>query len=229
MESCSPLLAACSAVLPSAADDYEVDGIEYYVDELWGVSAEVSGIVDRGVTELTIPAQVRLGDRVYPVAAIGYRALEKCTALTKLTLPETMNNIGEYGFFGCTALKTLTLPEGVANIEKGAFRGCTALTSVTFPSSLTNIGGLAFAGCDALNHITILAPQAPTAAEGAFDKYDAVLQSPYDGVGYDQVEWAKFTNRNPFLELFDLADQFTAPQEVKNVKVSYTRIFTDTE
>lgn len=52
--------------------------------------------------------------------------------------------IAEYAFKGCSALTEVTIPESVTEIGDYAFDGCTSLISAAIPSSVTRIGDSAF-------------------------------------------------------------------------------------
>lgn len=80
---------------------------------------------------------------------------QSCSALTSVTLSESMTSIVSYMFYGCDALTSFSVPNFVASIETGAFRECTSLTSITIPNSVTSIGGSVFKGCTSLTSITI--------------------------------------------------------------------------
>ncbi len=75
--------------------------------------------------------------------------------VTELVIPDGVNEIKQYAFWGCTGLRSVTIPNSVTSIGNGAFRGCTSLTSVEIPNSVTSIGGGAFSGCSGLTSITI--------------------------------------------------------------------------
>lgn len=79
-----------------------------------------------------------------PVSAIGEGAFKEKTALTEITLPDTLTEIGTFAFWGCAALQTVTLPDALTKIGDAAFMNCTSLKSVSFPASLTSIGISAF-------------------------------------------------------------------------------------
>ena len=112
---------------------------------------------------LTIPSQIN----GYPVVSIGYDALEYCSGLTSVTIPEGVTSIGSWAFEYCSGLTSVTIPSSVTSIGEGAFYGCSGLTSVTIPSSVTSIGSSAFKGCSGLTSVTI--PSSVTSiGEGAF-------------------------------------------------------------
>ena len=87
--------------------------------------------------------------------SIPSRAFEGCIALTDITLPETLTEIGSSAFKGCIALTEITLPETLTAIRSSAFEGCAALTEITLPEALTAIDSSAFKGCIALTEITL--------------------------------------------------------------------------
>lgn len=82
-------------------------------------------------------------------------AFQGCTALTSVTLPESLTSMGYYPFSSCTSLNSITIPNGVTNLEDNTFLNCSALSSVTLPHGLTQIGYQAFYGCSSLKSITI--------------------------------------------------------------------------
>ena len=66
------------------------------------------------------------------VDSIGERAFAYCDSLTYATIGESVTNIGDYAFAGCHSLPSITIPEGITSIGDGAFAGCTTLKSVTW-------------------------------------------------------------------------------------------------
>lgn len=73
---------------------------------------------------------VELGEGV---VRVGNRTFYNCTSLSELSLPNTLEKIGDkwtnysdYGssFYGCSSLKELTLPENVSFIGAGGFTSC---------------------------------------------------------------------------------------------------------
>lgn len=88
-------------------------------------------------TEVVIPNEIN-GKDVTIIAEGAFR--EK--GLTKVTLPNTLKEIGMYSFFR-NPLTHIDIPHGVTNIESFAFR-VNKLETVTIPNSVTEIGNYAF-------------------------------------------------------------------------------------
>ena len=87
--------------------------------------------------------------------SIGDRAFWGCKSLTSLTLPSSLQSIGDSAFYGCYSLTSLTLPSSLQSIGDYAFCDCNSLTSLTLPSSLQSIGDSAFCGCKSLTSLTL--------------------------------------------------------------------------
>lgn len=78
---------------------------------------------------------------------IGDRAFNRCVKLTQIELPVELQAIGASAFYGCSALDSIVIPEGVQSIGKSAFMGCSKLTSISLPTGLKNIPDECFNQC----------------------------------------------------------------------------------
>jgi len=63
-----------------------------------------------------------------------------------LTLPSTLESIGEYAFYGFSSLTKINFSEGLKQILEGAFSGCPLVGDLILPNSLESVGHHAFAG-----------------------------------------------------------------------------------
>ena len=88
------------------------------------------------------------------LTTIGTGAFRSCTALTGITLPETVATLSGT-FYDCTNLVSANVPAGVTELGPNTFNGCKKLSSITLPSLMTIIGNWAFYNCSALTRIDI--------------------------------------------------------------------------
>ena len=75
--------------------------------------------------------------------------------INNLVIPNTVDCIHDFAFFGCSSLTSVMIPNSVTSIGSSAFSDCSSLTSITIPNSVTNIGDGAFSGCSSLTSIAI--------------------------------------------------------------------------
>jgi hypothetical protein len=101
--------------------------------------------------EILIPS-IRDGK---PITAIASEGFTYYTALTGITIPDTVTSIEGDAFYGCSSLTNVTIGDGVTSIGHGAFYNCSSLASIEIPSGVTSIGYCAFYGCTSLTSIEI--------------------------------------------------------------------------
>jgi len=111
------------------------------------------------------------------VTSIGGDAFYYCTSLTSVTIPNSATSIGGYAFYNCTSLTNVTIPNSVTSIGQYAFDYCSGLKSVTIPNSVTSIGDGAFEHCISLTSVTI--PNSVTSIGGDAFYYCTSLTSVY--------------------------------------------------
>gem|GEM_PF-3661906 len=115
-------------------------------------------------TTVSVPSEID----GHPVTLIGEKAFYGNTALTEVTIPNSVKFIGSNAFSHCSALETVNLPELIKSLSCGLFSYCTSLKNVMIPSSVTNIGYIAFYHCFSLTDISI--PESVTSISSqAFD------------------------------------------------------------
>ena len=91
----------------------------------------------------------------YTVTVIGDSAFFNRSAMTGITLPDSVTEIAWGAFKACSSLSSITLPDGLTSIAPEAFQGCGSLTSINIPANVTNIGAGAFSDCPSLESITV--------------------------------------------------------------------------
>ena len=76
------------------------------------------------------------------------------TQLPSVSIPNSVDSIGQYAFCGCSSIKSVDIPNNLTKINIGVFGG-SGLTSVTIPDNVTEIGISAFSGCEDLSTLKI--------------------------------------------------------------------------
>ena len=117
---------AIHANLPNTAS---INDFEYYKS---GNSITITKYIGKD-TDVVIPAHI---GRV-PVKVLEKSAFSG-TQVQSVTIPGSVETIGENCFYSCSSLTSVTLNEGLKTIKSEAFRGC-PITSIVIPDSVTNI------------------------------------------------------------------------------------------
>lgn len=117
------------------------------------------------------------------VVNLSTYALHGMSSLTTVTLPSTLEEIGEGSFESCTALTYICIPDSVKTIGHYAFRYCEGLRSIHIPASVTSVGVRAFADCPYLHEFYFY---------GDAPKFEnqAIMDSEYITVYYDGSGWS---------------------------------------
>ena len=129
------------------------DGICYAVYER---HAEITGHTeDFDAADLTVPKEIE-GKPVSRIASVAVSEDNRfmldeaggfygCYSLNRVTLPDTLTEIGAYAFYGCKNLRKVTVPESVTVIGARAFSMCRNLEEFAVPTGIGFIGDSAFA------------------------------------------------------------------------------------
>lgn len=167
------LLATAGCTLASSALRAETlqdaQGVIYAYSDASATTCYVQGHTDALARAVTIPAT--MGGRA--VTRIGDGAFFGCTALSSVTLGDSLRSIGYGAFYGCTALTAVSLPPALRLMEAYAFASCTALADLDLGTGLSAVGDDVFAGCSSLRAVT-LPPQVDSLAFRAFADCDAL-------------------------------------------------------
>ena len=137
-------------VAATRADTEVVGGVTWSYE----LDGETAIVTQRGWAyegELYIPSS--LGN--CPVTSIGDYAFHGFD-VTRVTIPDSVTNIGNFAFEYCHILSSLIIPTGsITRIGARAFLDCWSVTNVMIPDSVTSIGWGAFWGCSGLKSVTI--------------------------------------------------------------------------
>jgi len=90
-----------------------------------------------------------------PVKIILAGAFKNKLGIKTVSLPRTLEEIGENAFSGCVNLKNIAFNKELKKICSSAFYGCKNLSSLKLPENLNIIGNRAFCGCSGIKDIHI--------------------------------------------------------------------------
>ena len=159
--------------------DLDSQGAEHYlISVLEDNTIQLNQYQGTAITDLVIP---EIFDGL-PVVEIGESCFENNTEIVKVTLPKTVDTIGDSAFAGCenlneiifsenllvigfeafaeSGLKNVILPDSVKDLGEAAFFGCPKLESVFLPESVKLIPFNTFVNTPALKSVTIAAEKA---------------------------------------------------------------------
>lgn len=86
--------------MAASADTVEIDGVYYKLIKKIQI-AEVTSNPNKYSGNIIIPEIVLYEGVEYKVTEIDSRAFYKCDGLTSVSIPNTVNTIGDYAFYGC--------------------------------------------------------------------------------------------------------------------------------
>ncbi len=150
--SAAPLSLKPDTVLTAHADYEEPQGEGVFNNIMYQTYSDhaviMGGIVDEGkginmmtASSITIPSEIE----GLPVTSIGSSAFSSFQ-MKSVTLPDTLQEIGQYAFSYCSNLESVTFPDSLKRIEFQAFEDCSALSAVEFPDHLVETSSNTFTG-----------------------------------------------------------------------------------
>lgn len=171
-------------------------GRDYHSPGNYGIAHE-----SRTVEEVTLGGQK---------TRVNENELRNYTALTNLTLGNSIRTIGKSAFYGCKQLNTIGTPENIEEIGPSAFGYCEALpaapslenvkvigaeafyrclsfTELTIPAVVDSIGSYCFSDCSGLTKVVIADNATPLkmGSSNMFNAYNAFPELRYLYVGRD--------------------------------------------
>ena len=98
-----------------------VNGIRYAYSTGGTTATVIQDDSYQELTEVIIPATVKIDGKTYDVTAIGENAFLSCYNLSEIKLSDKLKTIGDYAFFNCYKIKSITIPASVEEIGEYAF------------------------------------------------------------------------------------------------------------
>ena len=196
------LLALCMllSLMPMAAFAAEDPGVVYDYRFVTEDTIEIMGY-NGTETNLVIPSQIN----GYTVVGIGDLDLlgDDTDTVESVVVPDTVKYIETFAYYPNTAyyvssLTKVTLPEGLETIGDNAFASAPGLSEINLPSTLKSIGERAFMNCN-IDNFTIPAGVEYIGANAFNETYMAVRKAnevrarggdPFIVIGGELVKYA---------------------------------------
>ena len=196
------LLALCMllSLMPMAAFAAEDPGVVYDYQFVTEDTIEIMGY-NGTETDLVIPSQIN----GYTVVGIGDLDLlgDDTDTVESVVVPDTVKYIETFAYYPNTAyyvssLTKVTLPEGLETIGDNAFASAPGLSEINLPSTLKSIGERAFMNCN-IDNFTIPAGVEYIGANAFNETYMAVRKAnevrarggdPFIVIGGELVKYA---------------------------------------
>ena len=99
-------------------------------------TATVTGVSNKKLKKLTIPATVKIKGETFKVTAIGNNAFKGNTKATKVTIGKNVTKIGSKAFYGDKAIKTITVKsKSIKTIGAKAYTGVKKTAKIKVPAA----------------------------------------------------------------------------------------------
>lgn len=115
------------------------------------------------------------------VQMIPISAFYSTDALTHITIPDSVTDIGSDAFGSCDNLEYVKLSENIDSIHTSTFAYCPKLKNVILPSNLKSIQSEAFTDCESLTNLAIPST-VRIIGDNAFYKCKSLTSINLDGV-----------------------------------------------
>ena len=145
------------------------------------IPSKINGVTVEAINNAAFPnsavTSVTIPDSVTSIHDVSFF---NCSQLTNISIPNSVTYIGYSAFSYCTSLKSITLPSSLSTISRALFSGCSQLTTIHIPDSVSSIQFYAFHDCENLKTIRI--PVSVTSIRDfAFDGCPSSMTVTYPG------------------------------------------------
>ena len=121
-------------------------------DGVWGYNkfeTEEEKQAFKTAVEVVFPSGIKVLENM------DYYGMDCPVSATTITLPYTLEKLGQEIFKTCTNLTSIVIPNSVTEIGMSAFALCTGLSSVTMSNNIEHIDDEAFSNCESLTSINL--------------------------------------------------------------------------
>ena len=113
------------------AADFSVQGLFFSVVSPGDLTCKVVKGESLYAGDIVVPGSVSHDGKTYKVVAVDEKAFSDCIGLTSVSVPASVEKIGDNAFLGCKALARVSIEDGESTLtlgsndkKKGLFNGC---------------------------------------------------------------------------------------------------------
>ena len=147
--------------------------VSHFDYSLNNTSATITKWKEDSAHEVVVPEYINN----LPVTKIDDKAFLYCTAITKITLPASIEELGRSCFEGCISLIEIEGTSNLSIIKDSTFEDCRRLSIFPDLSNVTSIGDYAFENCASLTTIDI-SDSLTSIGSNAFKNCSLLLKTP---------------------------------------------------
>lgn len=168
------------------------------IDTVVVIPSKINGVTVEAINNAAFPnsavTSVTIPDSVTSIHDVSFF---NCSQLTNISIPNSVTYIGYSAFSYCTSLKSITLPSSLSTISRALFSGCSQLTTIHIPDSVSSIQSCAFYNCGNLETIRI--PVSVTSiGVYAFNGCPSSMTVTYSG---SKTQWDKITGTDNLINI----------------------------
>lgn len=119
-------------------------------------NARITGYTGEEKPEITVPGTLN-GHTVTEMGGLQQHegVFTYSDTLARVTLPDSMKEIGRYSFYSCWVLEEINMPNNLEVIGPSAFYSCHKLPNIILPNTVRSIEFGAFARCSSFTEFTV--------------------------------------------------------------------------
>lgn len=155
------------------------------------------------------------------VEVIGEGAFEGNDKVELVVLPKSVTKIEPYAFWNCENLETVVLNTGMTEVGDYAFANCTGLKKMSIPDNIKSIGVQAFMDCVKLTDITI-APEVLYIHETSFDGCYRLTIHCDKGSAADKYAESFYERQKEMPEYEDVGNYDSEDEEISEAPIPDT-------
>lgn len=172
--------------------------------------------------------EIEHGNSDYPIDENGHAVIPEgtviiddyaflqCNKLVSVSIPDTVEEIGEGSFGSCANLESITLPSSLKFIDEAAFFGCKGLKSLVIPGGVKMIDARAFAECTSLTEVHL--PAGVSIDSSAFDSSPSYMYFEFGTVKQMTKAVAEAISNGSLLHFSSEPDNTTQIYHTKKFK-----------